>query len=420
MGFWDWPAMKGVSSTRSTRLVFEHAIWGKVHGASSDYRWIGRSPGFVGHKRGIERALTIGAEDRPCKAPSWFAAGEYCYAVWCYPSRAVDAAGRRDFLERQILEWRPEGIRAAVGALTLLPGVAACTDELWIEQAGDSRWQDKEFVLPQPAGQYTATAEVLEAAGQAGLQQLTEIPEPVLAAFYASLIDSVTKAGAGPAFLPAGKALTPQALAALLLPMEERLKVGGNFTSRFSLAGGAPSKHVDKAGAQGWNGVVYGQPPREPRFERADATGDWARMLARAVRAGSPELARKPLVARILEFARGPDRWIAGTKVPDHPRVDELELRMLDEAAQRVEEDSQGGAGLPEHIRAARSKHLRHKASVIEAAATVLAPGRSHGGGDAIREILSKWEADTGAGEVYASLRKRIRQARSALASGPG
>src|SRR5689334_16251882 len=115
----EWPALRSASEAITYKLVFERAIWGKVDGQRSDYRWIGRSPGFTGDRRTVQRALTLGLEDKPCPLVLWYASEGYYYAVSCYPSRSRDANGRSGFLEKQIIEWRPDGIPVAVGALTL-------------------------------------------------------------------------------------------------------------------------------------------------------------------------------------------------------------------------------------------------------------------------------------------------------------
>ena len=66
MSFERWPALAGISSrVWESEITVERAIWGKVPGQRSDFRWIARSPGFVGHLGRVEAALRIGREDRP-------------------------------------------------------------------------------------------------------------------------------------------------------------------------------------------------------------------------------------------------------------------------------------------------------------------------------------------------------------------
>ena len=150
--FSDWPEIAPVLPATGELPVLhvEHAVWGKAHGARSDFRWIAHSPGFP-IDSDLPRQLNFGAEDQPVRTQLWRNLNGLCYAVSCYPSRATDWSGRGGFLEKQIWAWDPAGVPAALGALLLLPRIARETDKVWWDRSDDAPWQDPGFALPLPS-----------------------------------------------------------------------------------------------------------------------------------------------------------------------------------------------------------------------------------------------------------------------------
>jgi hypothetical protein len=222
------------------QLNYERAIWGKVHGAPSDFRWIAASSGFRGSEQKVEQHLQLGSEDAAASMPLWKAVGNFYYAVYCYPSRAADASGRRGFLEKQIIEWRqPEGVPAALAALLLLPKVARFTDEIWWNFFDDPRWLEVDFFIEIAKEDYlpvqvsTAECEQVIAAGCKMLAESMEMEK--LQELYALLL-----AGQYPVVLNAiEQSLKPEAVAALMLPLPREI------ADTISIAGWLPSRRFN-------------------------------------------------------------------------------------------------------------------------------------------------------------------------------
>ncbi|MBV9494086.1 MAG: hypothetical protein JOZ54_07550 [Acidobacteria bacterium] len=156
--------------------------------------------------------------------------GDRCYAIGIYPSAAIDASGRRDFLEKHLLEWqRPPEVPAATGALLLLPLVAHLDSSEWWARSDDPRWTGADYVMDLPSGgALPCSPDLIEEAvaeGRRGLAEATS--EEALAELYALLL-----AGNGGVPLRGLEVpLPPAAVAALLLPLPrelaDRLSVGG-------------------------------------------------------------------------------------------------------------------------------------------------------------------------------------------------
>ena len=238
----SWPALE-MSEPLPQQLNYERAIWGKVHGAPSDFRWIAVSSGFRGSEQKVEQHLQLGSEDAVASMSLWKAVGNFYYAVYCYPSRAADASGRRGFLEKQIIEWRqPEGVPAVLAALLLLPGVAqftGFTDEIWWNFFDDPRWLEVDFFLEIAKENYlpvqVSTAEC-EQVIAAGCKMLAEsMPEEKLQELYALIL-----AGQHPVVLNAiEQSLKPEAIAALMLPLPRQT------ADTISVAGWLPSRRFN-------------------------------------------------------------------------------------------------------------------------------------------------------------------------------
>lgn len=241
-----WPALAG---RWPTELGCSRAVWGKAHGAISDYRWLAASRDLDLGRLDLWRRLTLGLEDRPSRLVAWRRLDGLGVAVGGYPSRAADAAGRRGFLEKGVLVTPLEDdVPAAVASLVLLPPASGFDDAVWWSKRDDPAWRDGSYVLPlEPSPAVPVAPEAVAAAVATGLQQLRAVAaEADLAAFYAALL-----AGARPAVLPLAAPLPAEALAALLLPLPR------DVADRLSLAGWLPASRGDLAElASRWDVVV--------------------------------------------------------------------------------------------------------------------------------------------------------------------
>jgi hypothetical protein len=193
--------------------------------------------------------LSVDREDAPTRFVAWRTLGERCYAVAGYPSRAIDATGRRGFLEKQILEWqRPPHVPAALGALLLLPRVSTLTDDVWWEQRGGDFWLDPDACLSLRAEDIAVDEDAIGIALEHGRQQLRErVSAEALARLYDQLLS-----GRRPALLAGvSQPLSPAALAALLLPLRR------DIADRLSLAGWIPAERPSPADVgKRWDVVV--------------------------------------------------------------------------------------------------------------------------------------------------------------------
>jgi hypothetical protein len=246
-----WPALGSHSLPADEEGRYERGIWGKVHGQASDFRWIARSDGFGQDKPDLGKLLNLGGEEVPAIFQAWLNLGDRCYAVTCYPSRAIDASGRRDFLEKQVLEWRrPEGMPAAWGALLLLPHVARLTDEIWWERYSGQPWTQPDFSLPLAAVGHKELDTDLAHAIERGREDLRRaVPPKALEQLYDQLLERRR-----PAFLAGlDHPLSAQAIAALLLPLPREI------ADRISLAGWIPTgRPAYDALANRWDVLVTG------------------------------------------------------------------------------------------------------------------------------------------------------------------
>ncbi|MFL6244779.1 MAG: TRAFAC clade GTPase domain-containing protein [Thermoanaerobaculia bacterium] len=214
----QWPALHLNGAKLPERLAYERGIWGKVHGAPSDYRWIATTPAFAGKRRAMERELTFGVEDAPVPFTAWRILGTTGYAVSAYPSAAKDAAERTGFLEKQIIEWeRTPDVPALLGALLLLPVVASFDASSHWSRHGDARWSEPEFSIDlDPDSHPPLTVQSLETTIAAGLRMLTAaVTQESLAELYGALLAG----GRGLQLRGVTGPLRPEVLAVLLLPL---------------------------------------------------------------------------------------------------------------------------------------------------------------------------------------------------------
>jgi hypothetical protein len=379
---WDWPALANGQVPR--RLAVERAVWGKVHGASSDFRWIARSQGIDPQARRLERELLLGFEDAPERAACWRAlAGSFC-AFSCYPSQAIDAARRSGFLEKQLLEWRPlDGVPAALAALLLLPRVAELEEQLGWKLSDRPEWARSDFSLLLEPESVEVTEKKARENAIAGLADLREAvgEESRLAALYSAL----QPGGQRPAILGGlRRPLRPEGVAALLLPLSR------DRADRLSLAGWLPSKQVDAESFRRlWDVLACDQPPaglRAPveitdegrEAARAVFESDPARLPGRSRAQGAPAVkAQLPsVIERLYDFAADESwRWLAPEALAGGPgRL----LRMVKGCENDLREYVESLQGEVEKIDERkdpwRRKHLQAKADLLRAAALALAP----------------------------------------------
>ena len=400
----DFPAFRQLGQPPG-KLLFERAIWGKVDNARSDFRWIARSQNFRGHLEGVERGLKISNEEEPRKLPLWRPWKGRYYAVSCRPSRARDAANRSGFLEKQIIEWEPNGFPAALGALILLPLAASPPEDIAniaTARASDSRWVDLTFsvILQQPPRYST---DRLPDAINEGLRQLQAFSDATLETLFADL-----GSGKSVALLPAREPLGPEALAALLLPLS------AEQASNVALAGWVPSRLKGIEALENWNLVACDAAPQPQATPAPQAreTAAYARRCVQVLRGFHPA------IQQILDFSEGPSRWLDPSQMKslqsmlyeERRDATEAEKEQLRLAYERVRQESQQPLpGVDESIQSARQRHLLSKAKVIHALAALLNPPRPLEDDHEARDVLERWRENAG-GEVRSRINTLLRK----------
>lgn len=242
-----WPCFEDWRPRAAKEIVCQRAVYGKVHRAPTDYRWIAHSSGIAPGKMKLERDLALGSEDAPATLFAWRYDALGAYAIKCYPSRAVDAAGRPAGLEKQIL-YVPStsDLPPAALAVLMLSEIIGFEDSVWWEAWRDPRWQKMDFFLPVP--EVRVRVDGLKELIERGRAELREsASDRALEQFF-----SATEA-APPAILAVEKPLPPLALAALLLPIERGL------TENMAIAGGFPSRVLDRPKLSHWSGIAWGE-----------------------------------------------------------------------------------------------------------------------------------------------------------------
>src|SRR5262249_29684747 len=143
-------------------------------------------------------------------------------------------------------------IPPAALAFLLMPEAARLDDTVWWETWRDPRWKSRDYHLTISEQECPVLRpEGLEQRLDCGVDELLQaVDGDRLGEFYSLLLS-----GPGPAVLRiAAPALSPLALAALLLPLEREL------TEEISVAGGVFSGRLDPAALGHWRAVVV--PPR--------------------------------------------------------------------------------------------------------------------------------------------------------------
>lgn len=236
----NWPALADGPKMLPDRIEYQRGVFGKVHGARSDYRWIALSGGFRRGKE-LESALYLGARDQPKALSFWRhlaspGAQAVHFAGYAYPSRAQDAAGREGFLETQIADLGPMNLPAALVALAFLSVLRQWDDGIWWERRHEQNWEKPESTLSIEAcsmdlhGRFEDPDEFFNRMIQKGLdslkQQLHDVASSV-EVLYARLL-----ADEKPCILRSAEPLQPESLAVLLLPL--------------------PRAHADRVSATAW------------------------------------------------------------------------------------------------------------------------------------------------------------------------
>jgi hypothetical protein len=281
-----WPALQGLTADLPAGLPGGLGVWGKAHGAASDFHWLSSTFEAAPEAQGIERELVLGSEDAPQPGVFWRSLGEWHYAGAFHRSTAVDAAGRQGFLEKLVIQWRrPSSIPAVLAALALLPHVERAMRD---RHGGQFRSDD---MLPGPEPSVHAeTAWValdltqIEAAVERGCQDIAErLDEDRLAELYVALLAGATS---WPVRSP--EPWPAEAVAALLLPLPAAT------AADLSVAGWLPSLAVDAGIGRRWQAVVASPSLTLPAcsFEPAPEQREEGLRLARALRACDPDSLR--------------------------------------------------------------------------------------------------------------------------------
>jgi hypothetical protein len=333
----------------------------------------------------VQDLLRVGDENRPAAMPIWRAdrGNLTYYAAWVCPSAASDAATRKDFVEKRVLEWRiAAGLPAAAVALVLLKearnlGAAPYT-------VRDSRsWDDPNHFEKLTAVTLAINGRMVHDALTEALSYWRDQPSHLLARFFAGIrLDRL------PSILAQWREpVPPEALAALLLPFP------APKANSISLAGWLPSARLDDAGGTPWHGVVSPGPAEAPD---AASVEDEAR--AAALAQGIPELARCPIepVRMLLDFAASRSRTLAPGKLTQDkstPHPCEFERRKLEEALLRLRAEAEAPSNLEPELADARKRHLRRKADVFEAGLKKLfGISCSDARVEPVRAIIALWE----------------------------
>lgn len=313
-----WPAVEDAAiwpSGRPEPMDLERAIYGKVHAARSDFRWIAASSRE--HLEGLAQRVGPGLVHESGRASAWRVDGAMRHAVSLQPSSARDAAGRAGLVDTQVLTWRhphPVPLATPLHAAWLLQQAASLdTKAAWWEERKHPGWTRRDFMLggehvPTPAGPPAASRlhDTL-ADGLEDLQALLgeEAHRGSFVRFYAALFartQDLDLERSSPAVLfGMPRPLPPAALAALLLPLPSFL------AGRLSLLGWElASRNRPEALAENWDVVVTG------------------------AHSGLVGLAEEPLPDELIELARVVVRGLAEGSPEELPALDvDLELDEL-------------------------------------------------------------------------------------------
>ena len=395
-----WPGL-GQLPDGPAPITAERGVYGKMHNARTDARWIAHSPDLDPVGRKLEDQLYVGPLEFPASAVFWRALDRPAdghLAMACKPARARDATGRSGIIERQVLQCRGQDrAPTAAVALELLPQVQGLPEgKTWWDQRTDERWEEIEHHITLEAVTARVEGEALHAAVTDGLKELGRLfgeDRARLAAIYQRLLG---RGSAAPLFVELAAPLGPEALAALMLPLPSQV------VDRVSIAGWVLSLRATAERLQGNWDVVF-CPAGAVGLERQGAQpapGEVAMRCAEQIIAGRPPALPTPAEeAPVLELiSEVPDP--SDELQEDAPPRDELpELRPIQQAVEGMDRGLPGfDHPLPlepgrrqqarEALRAClqrledttpdssvMQKVAMKKANLIRAAAYVLAPG---------------------------------------------
>lgn len=298
MNIWQWPALAGARQNDLPKLRLERGVFGKAHGAISDYRWLAATRGLI--SSGLEKQISLGAEDHPQRASFWRVLPDRAIAVTSYRSPSSDLAGRSNFIEKQVLTWeiQPE-VPLVLAALALLPEVAGYDASIWWDRRNEGDWQRDEFKLElDDAGALVPDEGALASAIDEGVEQLraTFGSRNELLNFY----ERVAK-GDRPALLEVGGPLSPAAVACLLLPFPRPI------ADKISIAGWHLASAPEFVQPEGrWDCLISPLRPAQLTLDRAPLTAKWDRpeVQVRALHKADPSLLSEYRVVSVVP-ARG-------------------------------------------------------------------------------------------------------------------
>jgi hypothetical protein len=297
----QWPALDFEATTPPDRIAYQRGVWGKAHGASSDFRWLATTKGFSAPRHGLQHELPLGSEDTPVTASLWRVAGDTCYAVSLYPSQASDATGRSGFVEKNIIEWtRPRDVPSILGALMLLPLTSPTVSDWW-EKRSDVMWseEDRMLDLPDPPSLIVSQEAIDDAIGRGLRSLVAATSEEALSDLYAKVLAGHRTV----ALSYLQKPLSPEAIAALLLPLPREI------ADACSIAGWLPSVSLSASAREEvrrcWN-IVLGGLSESRTGEFIEPTADQTRAgreMAAAVFANVPAQRKQPITNRSVNLA---------------------------------------------------------------------------------------------------------------------
>jgi hypothetical protein len=316
-----WPALSS-KSLQIEYLSYKRGVWGKVHGAASDFRWIALSEPFDFQ---LERQLNLGSEDKPRTAVFWRCLPNSYYAIATYPSRASDASGRSGFLEKQVIEWqKSQDIPAVVLALFFLPLAKKFDDKIWWKHRKNSEWYQNNFSLPIAPSDCTPlpySETLLAKAIENSINQLKMLfkeNQIALIQFYKHLLS-----GQKPVYLQLRTPISPEALAGLLLPLKREL------ADKLSLTGWVPSSRFENL-SESWDCIILPEnydPPYKAEIVFDSEIENQAIKIVEAIFTNKPSLLTEAKISsinfapnedsseylqEIYRFAMAPERrWLA-------------------------------------------------------------------------------------------------------------
>jgi hypothetical protein len=230
---------------------------------------------------------------------------------------------------------------------------------------------------------------ILESARAGVCQLLGNASDTSLVSFYAALLAgrrSLSDVRRPPAMLVTASPLTPDALGALLLPLDRAIADG------LSLAGWIVSSAYYERMADMWDGIAWSRVPREfsapvaeaeialakdlvdrlrtTKTEDTPATApeqrrpEPSRVRSRGVAGPSPRGGVSRPVEEIASFAESPAMW---RMFPPqrHGALTAAERERLNQAIVAFRGQLDASTGLPQDLRDARRRHLQAKLELV-------------------------------------------------------